>query len=48
MPPERCGVYPRGSAGMVETGADLTELLRLPGLGPRRVHALHYDLASSI
>ncbi|MEA3274214.1 MAG: DNA polymerase/3'-5' exonuclease PolX [Pseudomonadota bacterium] len=24
--------------------ADLTELLRLPGLGPKRVHALHYDL----
>ncbi len=23
---------------------DLTELLRLPGLGPKRVHALHYDL----
>jgi DNA polymerase (family 10) len=24
--------------------ADLTELLRLPGLGPKRVHTLHYDL----
>jgi DNA polymerase (family 10) len=23
---------------------DLTELLHLPGLGPKRVHALHYDL----
>jgi len=23
---------------------DLSELLRLPGLGPKRVHALHYDL----
>jgi len=23
---------------------DLTELLRLPGLGPKRVHALHFDL----
>ena len=23
---------------------DLTELLRVPGLGPKRVHALHYDL----
>jgi DNA polymerase (family X) len=27
-----------------EFPADLTELLRLPGLGPKRVHALHYDL----
>ncbi len=23
---------------------DLTEILKLPGLGPKRVHALHYDL----
>jgi DNA polymerase (family 10) len=27
-----------------ELPPDLTELLRLPGLGPKRVHALHYDL----
>ncbi len=27
-----------------ELPADLPELLRLPGLGPKRVHALHYDL----
>jgi DNA polymerase (family 10) len=27
-----------------ELPADLTALLRLPGLGPKRVHALHYDL----
>ncbi len=27
-----------------ELPADLTELLRLPGLGPKRVHALHYEL----
>jgi len=27
-----------------ELPADLTDLLRLPGLGPKRVHALHYDL----
>lgn len=27
-----------------ELPPDLTELLHLPGLGPKRVHALHYDL----
>ena len=27
-----------------ELPADLPELLRLPGLGPKRVHALHFDL----
>ena len=27
-----------------ELPPDLTDLLRLPGLGPKRVHALHYDL----
>jgi len=27
-----------------ELPPDLTELLRLPGLGPKRVHALHYEL----
>jgi DNA polymerase (family 10) len=27
-----------------ELPADVSALLRIPGLGPRRVHALHYDL----
>lgn len=27
-----------------QVSPDLTEILRLPGLGPKRVHALHYDL----
>jgi len=38
-----------GTCGMLESlrkqfPADLTELLRLPGLGPKRVHTLYHDL----